>query len=205
MNYLFIFDIFNSHIYVSFCSNDAEGIKSTVVPEGHFAVSWATYHCKLHFSLLHSPQTLGHTHFPLPKFSFCNSTCNISPSLRKRWKEKRWSTCRGVVWKPCHALHQLSPCPVAPSLPHSMPPVLGRRQEQPSAGTGSPASPGLRSLSCLKSWLATETTLMGGCFESGMGHVIVIPAKRNAMCLYWDTQAHVPKMIWSESKARNIP
>lgn len=121
MNYLFIFDIFNSHIYVLFCSNDAEGIKSTVVPEGHFAVSWATYHCKLHFSLLHSPQTLGHTHFPLPKFSFCNSTCNISPSLGKRWKEKRWSTCRGVVWKPCHALHQLSPCPMAPLFPAACP------------------------------------------------------------------------------------
>lgn len=187
MNYLFIFDIFNSQIYVLFCSNDAEGIKSTVVPEVHSAVLWATYRCKLHFSLLHSPQTLGHAHFPLPKLSFCNSTCNVSPSPRKRWKEKSWGDaegcCWGMVWKPFHALHQLSPCPVAPLFPTARPPLWGRRPEQLPAGTRSPAPPGLRSFSCLNSWLATETTLTGGCFRSGMGHVNVIPAKRNAMCL----------------------
>lgn len=55
MNFPFIFGTFNSHIHGLFCSNAAEGIKYTVVPEVHFAVLLATRHCKLHFSLLHSP------------------------------------------------------------------------------------------------------------------------------------------------------
>lgn len=60
MTFPFIFDTFNSHKQRSFCSNAAEGIKSTVVPEVHFAVLSATHHCKLHFSLLHLVMHIFH-------------------------------------------------------------------------------------------------------------------------------------------------
>lgn len=56
-----------------------------------------------------------------------------------------------------------------------------------SVGTEGPAFPGVRSHSCLNSWLATENktfslqTFTCGWFKSSMGHVIVIPPKRSTM------------------------
>lgn len=152
MHFPFLFDSFISHMHGLFCSNVVKGIKCTVVQEIHFAIFSALMtensifpSCTPHFL-----QTITYAHFPLSKLSFSNSR-TLSLSLRKKWKSKK-KKARAPAEEWCEDLFLLCTMSYVPSFLL----LLGRSQDSLSVGKKGLAFPGVRSHSCLNTWLATE-------------------------------------------------
>lgn len=151
MHFPFVFDSFISHVHGLLCSNVVKGIKCTVVREIHFAVFSAltTENAIFPSCTPHFLQTIMYAYFPLSKLSFSSST-TLSLSLRKKWKsEKKEARAPAEEW--CEDLFLLCTMSYVPSFLL----LLGRSQDSLSVGKKGLAFLGIRSHSCLNSWLAT--------------------------------------------------